>query len=689
LAKADKSDKSDTSKVKENQSLKKLVPSPLSKSPKAEESSKPPTTATAAKATLEKVLPSQSKPTSATKEGGATATVEKDVVNAFKAFTATEKLRAQEHQRAAAKRDKAVKLNDLKKFAQNFKLHTPVPQDLVPILAKDKEKQIQIVESALKNTQDYTSNVSKTSSEATTPAPVEAKTAKPTAPRTQNSTATTSERQSQRQRQSPNNFSPSTRNNGNQQVPTMPRTGPSQFSQSLRQQYPRPPAVSYLQDPRIPAGPAMAAGITNPPGGRLQYTPKVPEFKPNPSAHTFQPHSSSGSSPVHEQKRPQAGNFFANRRPIISPEARVSIKDNFNIIKVLLNEAKAADKEHQNAVAMNGGILRQWTPPTWDVPEDNKNKAYTDVFDRPMVPSISPHNMGMNHHSMPHQHQLPMQLQSGGVSTSHTPHHTPRHAPVQPHMGPNGHQHYDDHVMRYSHSSSVQPSPRAMQPYIASHGQVQPHGPVYQQALPGYGMSPGGYPMAMRQPSGGPQFMTPSGPAMGGHMMTTQHSSGPYMNTMNAQGPVYSPIPNQAYPHHNGPMPQQPGVQGYPSPRPPAPMMVPQGSQQGHPQMMYPVQHAPGGYPQPPTGPSKFIYDMLTPCLSITNRSPSGSNAYSIWRCTPKPLRNQPASSTSIPTSSTTSRYTERNICPANDARRTCRYANAGHAVECSTADAG
>jgi merozoite surface antigen 2c len=610
LSKSEKSDKAEPPKGKENQSLKKPVPSPLSKSPKPEESSKPPATTSTAKATLEKVLPSQSKAAPAAKEGGATATVEKDVVNAFKAFTATEKLRAQEHQRAAAKRDKAVKLNDLKKFAQNFKLHTPVPQDLVPILAKDKEKQIQIVENALKNTQDFTV-VSKTSSEATTPAPVEAKTTKPTAPRTQNVATTPSERQSQRPKQSPNNFSQSTRNNGNQQVPTMPRTGPSQFSQNLRQQYPRPAAVSYLQDPRIPAGPAMSAGITSPPGGRLQYTPKVPEFKPNPSANTFQPHSSSGSSPVHEQKVPRPGNFFANRPPIVSPGERVSIKDNFNIIKVLLTEAKTLVKEQQIAVALNGGILRQWTPPTWDVPEENQNKTYNNVFERPMAPSISPHNMGMNHHSMPHQHQLPMNLQSGGVSTSHTPHQTPRHAPVQPHMGPNGHQHYDEHAMRYSHSSStVQPSPRAMQPYIASHGQVQPH-PVYQQAMPGYGMSPGGYPMAMRQPSGGPQFMAPSGPAMGGHMMTHQHSAGPYMNTMNAQGQVYSPVPNQAYPHHNSPMPQQPGVQGYPSPRPPAQLMAHQGSQQGHPQMMYPVQHAPGGYAQPPTGPSKSLHQSF------------------------------------------------------------------------------
>lgn len=639
-----KSEQSEAPLPKDNQNPKKPIPSPLSKSPKVDETSKTQTTTTPAKTSLEKVLPNQSKVSPASKEGGATATVEKDVVNAFKAFTATEKLRAQEHQRQAAKRDKAVKLNDLKKFAQNFKLHTPVPQDLVPILAKDKQKQSLIVESALKNAHDFTT-VEKSPEVATVTQVAETKSAKPTAPNGQNTSSSSSsstsssttaitttataataaaasahplppppDRQNQRNRQSPLNFPPSTRNNGTQQIPTMPRTGPSQFTQNLRQQYPRPsgisgPPMSHLQDPRgPPTGPAMSTGITSP-GGQLQYTSKM-NFKPNPSAHVFQPgpSNSSGASPVHEPKRPQTGNFFANRRPILSSEERLSITDNFNIIKRLLKDGKVEGKEKE--VSMNGGFLRVWTNPTWDVIEANKDKTYMDVFERPVAPSVSPQHNVMNNPPMPHQHQLPMHLQSAGtpIPPGHTPHHTPRHAPVQPHMGPNGPQHYDDHRMQYSHSSSsVHPSPRTMQPYIASHGQVQQAVPMYQQSMPGYGMSPGGgYPMTMRQVSG-QGFMAPSGPGMGAHMMTNQPSSGPYINPMNAQVPMYPSVSNQPYPHHNGPMPQA-GAQGYPSPRPPATMMVPQGSQQGHHQQMIyamPGQHVPGGYPQQQGGPSE------------------------------------------------------------------------------------
>jgi hypothetical protein len=199
------------------------------------------------------------------------------------------------------------------------------------------------------------------------------------------------------------------------------------------------------------------------------------------------------------------------------------------------------------------------------------------------------------------------------MPTGHTPHQTPRHAPVQPHMGPNGPPHYDDHRMQYSASqSSVQPSPRPMPPYAYNNQGPQPM-QMYAQPMPGYGMSPGGgHPMNMRQvSSGGSQYMQPNGPQMGGHVMTNQHSSGPYMNAqMNPQMPMFSPSPNQVYPHHNGPMPPQAANGGYPSPRP-APMMVHQGSQQGHPQqMMYmaPGQHGPGVYPQAPSGPSKFVF---------------------------------------------------------------------------------
>ena len=89
-------------------------------------------------------------PRKAAKPHDATTNVEHDLLDSFKAFSAAEKLRMSERQRSIARENKAVKLNDLKKFALNFKLSTPVPTDLVPILAKDDTKQAVIVEKALK-----------------------------------------------------------------------------------------------------------------------------------------------------------------------------------------------------------------------------------------------------------------------------------------------------------------------------------------------------------------------------------------------------------------------------------------------------------------------------------------------------------------------------------------------------------
>jgi hypothetical protein len=70
---------------------------------------------------------------------------ERDLLDSFKQFSAAERLRTSERQKAFARENKATKLNDLRKFSRNFMLNTPVPSDLLPILSKDEEKQRQIM----------------------------------------------------------------------------------------------------------------------------------------------------------------------------------------------------------------------------------------------------------------------------------------------------------------------------------------------------------------------------------------------------------------------------------------------------------------------------------------------------------------------------------------------------------------
>jgi hypothetical protein len=266
-----------------------------------------------------------------------------------------------------------------------------------------------------------------------------------------------------------------------------------------------------------------------------------------------------------------------------------------------------ADTKSKDAFATNGGIPQAYrTPPTWDVPKENEEKTYDQMFEKPptVIPSVSPQHPGIVQPPMPHQHQLPIHLQQGVPIP--TPQHTPRHLPVQPHHGgPGGPHHMDDHRMQFTAStSSVQPSPRPMAPYVAYSGQGPQPMQIFQQTVPTYG----GHPMAMRQVSSGPPaFIAPQGQAMGGHMMANQQSSGPYVNVQIApQMPIYSPVPGQVYPQPSGPMPPQPGINGYPSPRP-ATVMSHTGSQQGHPpqQMIYMPGHGPAMLGQPPTGPSQ------------------------------------------------------------------------------------
>jgi hypothetical protein len=74
--------------------------------------------------------------------------IERELLDSFEIFRSAEKLRMSERQRTFARENKAVKLNDLKKFAMSFKLHTPIPNDLLPVLSKDEEKQRRLEASA-------------------------------------------------------------------------------------------------------------------------------------------------------------------------------------------------------------------------------------------------------------------------------------------------------------------------------------------------------------------------------------------------------------------------------------------------------------------------------------------------------------------------------------------------------------
>jgi hypothetical protein len=572
----------------------------------------------------------------------AAATVENDVRDAFKQFASTEKMRLQERRRNQAKHDKDIKLNDLMKFSQNFKLNTPVPRDLVPILTKDKHKQEEIMERAQRN---FEANLASPSTGQKPPLAtfVDPKAAKPVASATRydagarsNQPGPGGERQNiartrpghagqvsiglpsnrNQQHQAQNQHQP-----GGNMLPGRPGPGLSQRLSNVQQlnrapssqtSIPSPlpttesrapptgPSASVPDQPRYSGAPTPTSAIST------HFNARALEFKPNPAANAFTPTGdpSGASSPrsnnngSNQSRAPTPSGFFGSRKPLTGAE-RPRIEDFFNPIKRLQKEAEANKEDW----SMNGGIgPAHKTGPRWDVAEANKDKTYIEMFEK--VPfstqPVSPQHPQYAAPQLPHQHQLPFHLQHGGPSIPQpaTPHQAPHHLHPQPHHHPVGiHHHYDDHRVHIPSTPSVVPSPRLQPVNVAYQSPMTQHSQVlYGQPVPHYGIGPGGPQLApLRQYPGAPHFVPQHNAHMAAPMMAHSPSGGHLTSLpqglagpFNQQVPVYSPNPVQAYLHHSGPPPPQPATTGYPSPGRAAPMMIHQGSQPGQPahQMM-------------------------------------------------------------------------------------------------------
>ncbi|KAG6873940.1 hypothetical protein C0995_008979 [Termitomyces sp. Mi166 len=99
-------------------------------------------------------LPSQTQSPSSSKAPSPAPNKPADALPAFRDFVTNEKERLTRKRQALVKNEMDKRMADLVKFSQSFKLNKPIPDDLVPILAKDEEKQRAIRE---KSTKDATS----------------------------------------------------------------------------------------------------------------------------------------------------------------------------------------------------------------------------------------------------------------------------------------------------------------------------------------------------------------------------------------------------------------------------------------------------------------------------------------------------------------------------------------------------
>lgn len=568
----------------------------------------------------------------------ATANVEANLLDSFRNFANYEKMRVSDHRRQRVSQDKAVKLNDLMKFSQNFKLHTPVPKDLVPILAKDKSKQEEIMERAQRNAQQLANASTKPITGTLEQMPFKAV---PEGPRGNPQTTTKfNDRQDYPYSQQPGYSSQSPQavlpiRDRQQQMQnltlTSPKAGQGLLSHRLQDSHrhhkagmpvsvPNPlPIQSGSRASARPAAHVTPMATSQTPNSvrtptsavSSKFNIKAAEFKPNPAANSFKPPGapSAISSPISTpsarptSRAPTPTAFFGNRKPLAAAE-RPSILDNFNPIKRLkeIAQKEGGVKDYSS----NNGIKNAFTTtPVWsDYKDENDQRSYKDMFEGPTPASgkVSPQPVHQINHNVPHQHQLPHHLQQGPHGTPHLqtpPHQAP--FPIQPQIPqyPSAQHphHYDEQRMHLSASNQPMfPSPRTQNNSLAYPSPMQqPAQLAFGQPMPQYAMSLNGPQAAhLRQYPGGPQVMSAQ-PHLTAPVMVQQSSQGGFvipphgMVPFNPQVPFYAP--GQALPY--GGQSQPPS--GYPSPGRGAPMMMHQGSHQGQ-QHMY---MNPGQYGQP------------------------------------------------------------------------------------------
>ncbi|KAK6339044.1 hypothetical protein TWF696_009838 [Orbilia brochopaga] len=565
------------------------------------------------------------------------------VKDAFQQFTNTERERLEKRRQAMVKKDKDVKLQDLKKFAESFKLNTLVPQDLVPILAKDKAKQDEIIEKSKANaaaaaqgkkqtptTQSTTGTASGIQSSLRTPIP-------PPPSQASANAATGPNQNIQAPDKNGINKAPVSgfpprhpagyRSDRPQPLPANMNLPPApsarllsdkiRHNQQMKQtgQYgniPVPiPVVEHSAPP--PTGPAaMQPKAFSPTGPKPN--PRAMEFRPSPYAPVFTPGNTAPSAPT-SSPAPSAGSrapspsvFFGNKKPK-NVDERISVSEAFDPFKRMKMEAEqnkdkpalpGTDKLHM----IQGFISKPWgTPPTWQVREENQEKKYSEVFEKSEPSTTSATPQTQTHQMNTHQPHHPPHPSGHPIPThiSQIPH-MPHERHPGPHMtgfsGPTPHfgdqEHHGRHV---SSPPNVLPSPSMQNANLP--GQFGSPGPHHAMVYPNPGQMPPQYTNVLGQNgqfggyrggyAGGPQFMQPPAATGAGSplVMNAQAQQpmpfmvpGPFIQQGLPQA-MYSPHQMHAYPGQPaGPPPPPSG--GYPSPGRGAPMMMHQSSQQGH-----------------------------------------------------------------------------------------------------------
>lgn len=560
----------------------------------------------------------------------ATSTVERDVLNSFKTFASQQRQNAEKVRSNKAKADKEVKLIELKKFADSFKLATPVPSDLISIIAKDPAKQKQIQAKAIQNAEDVAkqkaveSVVSKekgvapakdanakppaepAATAASVPATADPRTtSRPSAPQHSSSSGLPNRHQGNRQgyngqahyqqQNYRNNRAPPHLGGGQTQAPgNLVQRIRDQQQKMHQPQHPHMnhhmPAEAMRLPPTGPSNNADSSygrrlgGMPPPHMAQGKLNPNSHEFRPNAFAPAFNPAGpSQGSSPrssVHNVVEAQAVPTIAP-----TPTGGQLVRRKTKAIDVakcfILSNIKSIRPPQGRNWDENDGLRPSYdTLPTWRQLQEETERAdstmhltYKEYFEKLPLSAAATATPNPPHvvPQLAHQHQLPLHLQHN--THNQALRQSPHMPPMQMHTAQHGHVPHapfsnpDDHRMMHSASAQSFASPRM-------------------------GHVPMAYPPAMNSPAQVPynqpgmqQYMNPGTPQM------SQYRS--FSNN-----PQFMP---QQPPHMGGPMMMQPQF-----------MAGPNGMVAAGPQVqMYPVSHPQfmphgGGPPQSMAGSTGF-----------------------------------------------------------------------------------
>ncbi|KAK5709708.1 poly(A)-binding protein binding protein [Elasticomyces elasticus] len=502
-------------------------------------------------------------------------------IDAFKLFASNEKLKVRQQQelkRAGARQEKNVKLNDLKKFAANFKLNSRVPDDLVPILAKDREKQVAIQKAAEAAAKEAELSPKKSGSgEGKRGSPLggvkEGSGGKVEGGKVAGMGGEVSRGEKLRgaqvlQQQMRNAtggnvqgprspaFPQQSRNGGSGQHQGFGRGGgaagqaqgmpaqqqqlqshPSQAfssSQAPSSQAPPPPQMPAVRIPDGPAGWQGGAGAPLSPASRFNIN--AMEFRPiaaNLSGTTPSPKRKGSANtnatavapePIQQKiSKISSDSFFGKGGKPIEEQDRKDADEDYDPIKRMLAQKDFASEVEKKAVLGNGGVVQPFkTGPTWPGKE---GESFLAGFQRQQVLVEQP---GMQVAAQALQHQLPPPHHVQGPPSQGmvgTP--SQRHQQYFAGGGGNTPQHggfADPRMMGQQFGGSVQSSPRFQTAQMAGFGgQIPPHmqqqgGP--QMPGPQYGGGGQGYGMS---PSMQQRQMMPQQQQQQGMMMPQQY----------------------------------------------------------------------------------------------------------------------------------------------------------------------